>query len=175
MYLSEVTLRQWKSYRDATFHFRPPDKHGLVLIGAMNGHGKTSFLEGLYLGLFGRHGLRYVEGLRGDEDVSYYRGEIKKLRRLDATPDEPTQVQLTFAAMPGEATQTDITIERSWFFDANNQPNSGDSFEEVRLYEGRGEAHPAQRVEAKFPNIALRFSLFTPLKLCRHSNMATYC
>lgn len=47
MYLATVNLVNWRSYRDARFRFKAPTrKKPLVLVGAMNGHGKTSFLLG---------------------------------------------------------------------------------------------------------------------------------
>jgi DNA sulfur modification protein DndD len=46
MYLSRLTLKNWRSYADATFEFNEPtEKKSVVLIGAMNGHGKRPFLQ----------------------------------------------------------------------------------------------------------------------------------
>ena len=56
---------------------RPSGRRPLVLIGAMNGHGKTSLLFSLYVGLFGRFGLRHAEGFSlfdGEERSSLQRG-----------------------------------------------------------------------------------------------------
>ena len=65
MHLSEVTLKNWRSYRSATVRFPVPSaRKKVILIGAMNGTGKTSLLAALYLGLFGRDGMYYVEGVR---------------------------------------------------------------------------------------------------------------
>ena len=59
MYLSKLRLQNWRTYADVTFEFKEPSpRKSVVLAGAMNGHGKTSFLVSLYLGLFGRFGLR---------------------------------------------------------------------------------------------------------------------
>ena len=59
MYISRIHLQNWRSYADAVFQFDEPRRgRPLVLVGAMNGHGKTSFLISLYLGIFGRFGLR---------------------------------------------------------------------------------------------------------------------
>ena len=84
MYLSKLQLKNWRSYADATFEFNEPTaRKSVVLIGAMNGHGKTSFLVSLYLGLFGKFGLRHCEGFsRADgDDVSTYRQAIERYRR----------------------------------------------------------------------------------------------
>src|SRR5262245_23765262 len=78
MYLREVTLRNWRSYRSANFKFgEPKGKKRVVLVGAMNGTGKTSLLMALYLGLFGREAMAFVEGFRRgytvDERIRSYR------------------------------------------------------------------------------------------------------
>jgi len=67
MFLTQLQLRNWRSYRNATFTLPAPDRTGkrnVILIGAQNGVGKTSFLVALYLGLFGREAMSMVEGFR---------------------------------------------------------------------------------------------------------------
>src|SRR5258706_8201124 len=99
MYLSRLHLQNWRTYADATFEFtEPTSRKSVVLIGAMNGHGKTSFLVSLYLGLFGRYGLRHCEGFNtaDQDDLSSYRQAIGKYRRNSANPDEPTTIDVTF-------------------------------------------------------------------------------
>ena len=139
MYLSEGRLQNWRSYRDATFRFKPPTKgRPLVLIGAMNGHGKTSFLLSLYLGVFGRFGLRHAEGFASHlaEDLGFYRDAVTKFRRNSATPDEPTVIDLTLTPTrdEAEAGETEVRIVRRWFFAGNGRPRQGDNFEEVELH-----------------------------------------
>lgn len=82
MQLIEVQLRNWRSYRNATFSF--PELNGspeankkrVILIGAQNGVGKTSLLIALYLGLFGREAMHLIEGIRvsstkDDQSLTY--------------------------------------------------------------------------------------------------------
>lgn len=139
MYLSEVHLVNWRSYRDARFKFRAPTKRRpLVLIGAMNGHGKTSFLLSLYLGLFGRFGLRHAEGFSttNADDLSYYRGAISRFRRNSTDANEPTIIDLTFSPNreEEEAGESEVRVVRRWFFAGNGRPRQGDNFEEVDLH-----------------------------------------
>lgn len=139
MYLSRVQLTNWRSYADTTFEFRKPGgQRPAVLIGAMNGHGKTSFLISLYLGLFGQFGLRYCEGFRlaAGEDLGSYRKAITKFRRRYASPDEPTVVDLTFTPTLNDEGEEEARIIRRWHFSVSNQPKPGDAFEEVEIHIG---------------------------------------
>src|SRR5688572_12008023 len=65
MQLREVVLKNWRSYQAARFTFPvPTPRKKVMLVGAMNGTGKTSLLAALYLGLFGREAMFYVEGVK---------------------------------------------------------------------------------------------------------------
>lgn len=139
MYLSKLHLHNWRSYADATFEFREPTtRKSVVLVGAMNGHGKTSLLMSLYLGLFGRFGLRYCEGFRseGEEDIKSYRDAISRYRRNNAVSEEPTTIDLTLTPTVGDADEDEVRIVRRWYFSGANTPKQGDAFEEVDIYVG---------------------------------------
>jgi DNA sulfur modification protein DndD len=136
MYLSRIHLTNWRSYADAEFRFqKPTGRRPLVLIGALNGHGKTSLLFSLYVGLFGRYGLRHAEGFANSdiEDVPYYREAIRRFRRSSANSEEPTSIELVFSPTSKEE-GSEIRIVRRWFFTNNGNPKSGDAFETLELY-----------------------------------------
>jgi len=140
MYLSKLHLHNWRSYADATFEFNEPtSRKSVVLIGAMNGHGKTSFLVSLYLGLFGKFGLRYCEGFNttDEADVSSYRQAIGKYRRNTADPDEVTTIDVTLTPTSSDGSdEEEVRVVRRWYFTGRNEPKQGDAFEEVDLYVG---------------------------------------
>ena len=138
MYLSKLQLRNWRSYADATFDFNEPtSRKSVVLIGAMNGHGKTSFLVSLYLGLFGRFGLRHCEGFsHADEDEMSYRKAIERYRRNVADPDEPSVIDITLTPTLGDSDEEEVRVVRRWFFTGKNVAKQGESFEEVDIYVG---------------------------------------
>lgn len=106
----------------------------------MNGVGKTSFLLAMYLGLFGRFGLRHAEGFSHvqNEELGFYRQALAKFRRNGAPADEPTVVDVVFAPTDDEREQglKEIRIVRRWFFTADGKPRQGDNFEEVTVYLG---------------------------------------
>lgn len=139
MYLSRLHLKNWRSYGDAVFEFNEPTtRKSVVLIGAMNGHGKTSFLVSLYLGLFGRFGLRHCEGFNraAEDDVASYRQAIERYRRNVSDPDDPTVIDITLAPTLGDTDEEEVRIVRRWYFTGRNTAKQGDAFEEVDVYVG---------------------------------------
>lgn len=61
MWIHSIKLRNFKSYRDAAFSFpQPTDNQNIVLIGAQNGHGKTTLLEAVYLCLYDKDALPHL-------------------------------------------------------------------------------------------------------------------
>jgi DNA sulfur modification protein DndD len=151
MYLSRLHLSNWRSYADATFDFkRPTERRPVTLIGAMNGGGKTSFLIALYLGLFGRFGLRHCEGFRSiaEDDISSYRKALAKFRRNVAEADEPTRIELTFTPTLNDRDEDEVRITRQWWFTGANQPKPGETFEELVIQIGE------RMVRASDPTLA---------------------
>lgn len=137
MYISRIHLSNWRSYGDAEFVFEQPSgRRPLVLIGAMNGHGKTSLLFALYVGLFGRFGLRHSEGFQtfDTEDMPHYREAIRRFRRSNAAADEPTSIDVEFSPAKGEEGVPTVRVVRRWFFTSAGHPRQGEGFESVELY-----------------------------------------
>jgi DNA sulfur modification protein DndD len=141
MYLSRLHLQNWRTYSDAVFEFKAPsERRAVVLVGAMNGHGKTSFLLSLYLGLFGRFGLRHCEGFAAydsSQDFKTYRDAITKFRRNTADPSEPTIIDITLTPSYRDSSdEEEVRVVRRWYFSGRNEPKQGPSFEEVDIYVG---------------------------------------
>ncbi len=165
MYLSKLHLTNWRSYSDANFDFkRPTERRPVVLIGAMNGHGKTSFLISLYLGLFGSFGLRHCEGFRtiAENDINSYRKAIAKFRRSTADPDEPTVIDITFTPTLNDRDEQEVRIIRRWYFTSANTPRIGDGFEELEIHVGD---RIVRRMEAILANERIEKELF-PAHVC---------
>ncbi len=119
MFLTEVTLKNWRSYQSATFRFPAPTaKKKVILVGAMNGTGKTSLLASLYLGLFGREAMYYVEGVRlsdnEEEKQRSYRQLIERILHRGSIPDSDPQVSVQLVFDIGE--DDPLTITRIWHF-----------------------------------------------------------
>lgn len=62
MWIHSIKLRNFKSYDHAEFHFpEPEDGKNIVLIGAQNGHGKTTLLEAVYLCLYDKDAISHLQ------------------------------------------------------------------------------------------------------------------
>ena len=119
MHLSEVTLKNWRSYRSATVRFPVPSaRKKVILVGAMNGTGKTSLLAALYLGLFGREAMYYVEGVRHADNEEgkerSYRQLIERILHRGSLPDSDPQVSVQLVFDIGE--DDPLTVTRIWHF-----------------------------------------------------------
>lgn len=136
MYLKSLTLKNWRSYKAARFEFPAPrPQKKVVLVGAMNGHGKTSLLMALHLGLFGREAMQFVEGYRfdgGDKVRSYKQLLSRFIHRPALDSDDPqVVVELEFASDEGDS----ISVTRTWNFrkgGAVRDLDNGDG-EEIRI------------------------------------------
>jgi DNA sulfur modification protein DndD len=72
MWIAKIELSNFKSYQHQTFEFpQPLAGRNIVLIGGMNGFGKTSILEALYLGLYGKEAVEHLGRAGLKDDVGY--------------------------------------------------------------------------------------------------------
>lgn len=77
----------------------------VVLIGGMNGHGKTTFLEAILLGLYGSNSPSYKEKKRITY-TSYLKSYINRMSR-----ERSASIELTFSLNPNDQ----YYIKRSWY------------------------------------------------------------
>lgn len=109
MILDELILHDFGVYRGRqTFDLttRAPDRP-IILIGAQNGAGKTTFLEGLQLALYGRLSQAGFRGAGGYD--AYLRGAINRR----ASPADGAQVQVAFRRTV-EGQERHYRLIRSW-------------------------------------------------------------
>lgn len=74
MWISGLEITHFKGYQHQVFSFpEPADGKNIVLIGGMNGYGKTSILEALYLCLYGKDAMVHLAraGLKTDDKKGY--------------------------------------------------------------------------------------------------------
>ena len=96
----------------------PTAKKKVILVGAMNGTGKTSLLASLYLGLFGRDGMYYVEGVKlsdvEEEKQRSYRFLMERVLHRGALQEDDPQISVQLSFDIGE--DNPLTITRTWHF-----------------------------------------------------------
>ena len=161
--LNEVHLRNWRSYRNATFQLPSPrKKSNVILVGAQNGTGKTSLLIALYMGLFGRQAMHLIEGVglasqHDEKNRSYRRLLERTIHRPALSADDPhMRIRLNFETDKGE-----FIIRRTWHYGRNGQPRdlaNRDGEEVIVEAGGRPKSFPnwedanAVIAEALFPD-----------------------
>ena len=139
MHISDITLRDWKVYATANFQFPAPasDKK-IILIGALNGYGKTSLFEAIVLGMFGHDGMDLVvrspfsAGGGGVNPPLRYKRFLEKALHRGAIKEgrNSCSVKLTFVDDEGEP----FEIQRVWHFNDSGSYSPRD--EEVHVFEG---------------------------------------
>lgn len=73
MWIHSIKLSNFKSYQDAEFQFpEPQNGENIVLIGAENGHGKTTLLEAIYLCLYDSDALNQLQRAGVNDNTRSY-------------------------------------------------------------------------------------------------------
>ena len=138
MYISQITLRDWKAYTTANFDFPAPRRDSnIILIGAPNGYGKTSLFEAIILGMFGRDGLPLIARSPfsgGDKDrlATSYKNFLEKALHRGATAAgrNSCSVKLIFVDDDDEP----LEIQRIWHFNDAGVYRPQD--EEIHIFQG---------------------------------------
>lgn len=121
MWISTIELTQFKSYSHAELSFpQPADGQNIVVIGGLNGYGKTTVLEALYLCLYGKDALPYLAraGLKVDD----YRGYPTFLERaLNGEARREGADMMSVRVVLHRTKTKAVDIRRRWFFRANGQ------------------------------------------------------
>jgi len=140
MYISQIVLSNWKAYAAATFDFpEPTTNQNIVVIGAENGFGKTSLLEAIMLGMFGRDGLSQIARSpfaieENDRPKISYSTFLESALHQNANHegDMFCSVKLVFMSENDER----LEIHRTWHFNEAGVYRPND--EQLEIFEGSG-------------------------------------
>lgn len=131
MWISRIELINFKSYQHQVFEF-PAPKHGknVILIGGMNGYGKTTILEALYLGLYGKDSIIHLAraGIKGDVGYPVF---LERALHGHALKTKRDSMSVTVQINTNEHEGFQVT--RKWFF--STKGNWQD--EEILIYDTR--------------------------------------
>lgn len=130
MRISYLKLVNFKSYKNQIFEFPPSrEDKNLILVGGLNGFGKTSFLEALYLGLYGAQALHYLgrAGFNLDKKKENY---SKFLNRAFCGIADTDSMSITIEFVDDD--NNGYRITRTWHFD-NNRHWDGDT-NDIRVF-----------------------------------------
>lgn len=141
MWISKLELTNFKSYQHQVFEFPPPQAgKNIVLVGGMNGFGKTSLLEALYLGLYGKEAITYLAraGLKAETGYPSFLERALHGQALRNSRDSMS-VMVQINLNEHEAFQ----FVRKWFFSRSGEWNND---EELLVYEVRAGIRQPQKV-----------------------------
>ncbi len=137
MFLRTIKLRDWKAYANATFEFPVPTRNkNVVLIGAKNGYGKTSLLEALILGLYGRDGMNALARAittNSDSDKSYDEFMERAFHAL-ALQQGRNSISIEIVL---EDERERLKVVRKWHFTGQGKHRRDQ--EDVQLWAGKNE------------------------------------
>lgn len=108
MYFSKIILNNFGIYKGEhciTLH-NQQNRRNITLVGGMNGRGKTTILDAIFLCLYGRKATEYITGKK-EAYASVLQDHINK-----SALDQTTYITLEFA-LDGDSFSS-ITITRSW-------------------------------------------------------------
>jgi len=132
MWIAKIELFNFKSYQHQTFEFpQPRAGRNIVLIGGMNGYGKTSVLEALYLGLYGKEAVEHL-GRAGLKDDVGYRKFVE--RALHGTAIRTGRDSMWVKIQINQSKAEGFEVTRKWFFSRSGDWTGED---EVVIYEVR--------------------------------------
>jgi len=107
--LNELTLFNFGIYKgEHTVDLTPTSKKPIILFGAYNGSGKTTFLDALQLVLYGKAAKTSSRGKGSYEDY------LKSLINRDVSPKTGSGLRLTFTTKQNGRRET-IEVSRNWF------------------------------------------------------------
>lgn len=145
MWIAKIELFNFKSYQHQVFDFpQPRAGRNIVLIGGMNGYGKTSILEALYLGLYGKEAVEHL-GRAGLKDDVGYRKFVE--RALHGTAVRTGRDAMWVKIQINRTQAEGFEVTRKWFFSRSGDWTGEDEVVIYQVRDGiRGRALAAEKL-----------------------------
>lgn len=135
MWLSRCELKNFKSYCHQIFEFPKPEAgKNLVLIGGINGYGKTTLLEAIYVGLYGEEAIKHKAldsaGLKTKSYGHFLETAFHRLAPADG--QDRMEVSIEFARDAGSI----LRVTRKWFFNSKGKYDNQSIVVETKFQNG---------------------------------------
>lgn len=151
MWISSIKLKNFKSYENANFSFPEPMKNkNLVLIGAKNGHGKTTLLEAIYLGMYDKDAISHLDRAGLTEQKPYKEYLSSALYHQAPTAHNQYTIEISIDIMKRDSKNEieGIRISRKWHFDKYRQLILDNNEEIILKLDSKLEGTPLQKDDA---------------------------
>ncbi len=119
MIINSINIKNFQTYfGNIEFEFdQPSDKKNVVLIGGLNGAGKTSFFSSIVLGLFGKNAEGIIfERSSGENIDDSYQTYLQEVFSNEAKKANDIEMEIAISITHEE---TNIKIVRKWWFDSS--------------------------------------------------------
>lgn len=149
MWIASLKLTNFKSYIDQEFTFPEPVLgKNLVLVGGMNGYGKTTLLESLYLCLYGKDAMPYLAraGLNSERRYPTFLERALNGRALES---KGSSMSIKMEILSSIAPKEGYSIQRKWIFSNHGKWQE----EEIRLVRFSASAFGQRMEENLLPEI----------------------
>lgn len=151
MWISSIRLKNFKSYDNAKFTFpEPQEGNNLVIIGAKNGHGKTTLLEAIYLGMYDKDAISHLDRAGLTEQRNYKEYLNSALYHEANSSDGQYIIEITIELMKRNIKKEleGIRVHRKWYFDKKCQVITENNEEIISSLNSDGAATPLQKDDA---------------------------
>lgn len=152
MWINCIKLKNFKSYDNAEFVFpEPREGKNLVIIGAKNGHGKTTLLEAIYLGMYDKDAISHLERAGLTEQRNYKEYLSSALYHGASSSDNQYVIEITIELMKRNIKKESlegIRIYRKWYLDKQRQVITENNEEVISSLNIDGTATPLHKDEA---------------------------
>lgn len=119
MIINSINIKNFQTYfGNIEFEFdQPSDEKNVVLIGGLNGAGKTSFFSSIVLGLFGKNAEGIIfERSSGENIDDSYQAYLQEVFSNEAKKANDIEMEIALSITHEE---TNIKIVRKWWFDSS--------------------------------------------------------
>lgn len=123
MWISRIELSNFKSFMHQKLEFpKPENGRNLVLVGGLNGYGKTTLLEAIYLCLYGKDAVPHLARAGLTHDA--YGKFIKKALHGNALTNGHNHMEVEIEFLLDDV--TGYQISRCWYFDQQGRYDEED-------------------------------------------------